>query len=648
MHLMRRSILCVVAGIAAATVGSSVALSGLVVTSITSLGVQADGRYHLRLAGTFDSPADVVAVAMCDGQLTSAAVHSATRSALEVSIPTQRGTPRCMFSVHRLTDGAVSGPSILLDALGDNEIRGSVDRGVTSTRHGMELYGSFPQSATLNLSVFCVQGGDLNRTQTPYTPDVHFDLRSPTQLNLTFADIPSAGAHCSFTPTNPATGRATGPRWGPLPIHPNDTYALAGFGAYHWPLGAAVGPDADDALASGQRWVSRAGFNAGRVWMAPSIRMRGANGNNPYHLDLDVLEEECPVVPQPCGPGTDCNASPAFLPCAARSSAYQRLFRSPHLRYIVLTVADSASSGDYGSVTKLRTPAWFRVPANLAKVTREYRDLALALYETQRDTGKTFIVSSWETDNAIYGCGSSCTDISETFDAYVQWFTARKQGILQARTIAQARGISGVTVSDAIEFNNLLKDGPKTIDQIIPTVMPEYMTYSAWGSSGGGPIDDPNAGGQLDRDLIRLAARFPNNKPQLLIGELGPADYTGEDPNTARGKNDAWQMAQNARAVQRAQLPVNILWAAYDNAPDEHGNLLAEGLLSADGRERNIVRTLRTELLAGQRELLSPHTARIGGIIVTRAEADGALWISSRCSWTARTDKVVFRILSPE
>jgi hypothetical protein len=414
-----------------------------------------------------------------------------------------------------------------------------------------------------------------------------------------------------------------------LPIHPNDTYVIAGFGAYHWPLGAAVGPDANDALASGQRWVSRAGFNVGRVWMAPSIRIRSDNANNPYHLNLDVLEDECPIVPQPCGPGTDCNASPPFLPCAARSSAYQPLFGSPHLASIILTVADSASSGDYGSVPKLRDASWFRVPTNMAKVVKEYRDLALALYETQRDTGKTFIVSSWETDNAIYDCGPtpcSSSVLAETFDAYTLWFTARKQGILEARTIAQSRGIAGVSVSDGIEFTRIREPGLKTLDDIIPKVMPEYMTYSAWGSSGGGPVGDPEVGGQLDRDLIRLAARFPNNKPQLLIGELGPANYTGEDPNSLRGRNDAWQLVQNARAVQRAKLPVNILWSAFDNARDQSGQLLSEGLFDADGRERNVVRTLRTELLAGQRELLSSPTARIGGIAVTKAQANGVWW----------------------
>jgi hypothetical protein len=625
MNLTRMKTWCLVAAAMATstTCFSAQQVRPLVVTSITAGSLQADGRYHLRVQGMFDSPADVGTVALCDGRLTASVVHSATSSTLEVSIPAQRGAPRCVFLAHRLTDGGVSGPSLVVDARGDDEIGGSIDRGTIGTsRHGIELYGAFPHAASLNVSVFCVQGGDINKTLTPYNPNVVIDLRSSTQLNLTFNDVP--GSRCSFTPTDPVSGRTLGPRWGPVPLQPNDAYVMAGFGAYHWPLGAAVGADADDGLAFGQRWVGRAGFTAARLWMSPAIRNRSDNALNPYHLDLDVLENECPVVPQPCGPGTDCNASPPFLPCAARSSAYQRLFRLPNLGYIVLTVADSASSGDAGGQTKLRNPAWFQIPANTAKVVREYRDLALALYETQRDTGKTFIIGNWETDNAIYGCAPNCLeeDIARAFDAHTRWFTARQQGIRQARAIATARGITGVTVSDGIEFTRIRGPERKVLDEIIPKVMPDYMTYSAWGSSGGGEHTNPDAfGGHLDRDLIRLAERFPNNKPQLVIGELGPANYTGEDPSTLRGRNDAWQLAQNARAVQRAQLPVNILWSAYDNV-----GALSEGLFFPDGRERNVLSALRTELLAGRRELASSPTARIGGIIVTKAFADGEWW----------------------
>ncbi len=611
-------------GILALATANAVCAEPLLVTSTTPLGLQPDGRYHVQLQGSFDSPADVVPTAICDGKPVPSVMHAATQTMIEISIPLQRVPLLCSFIAHRLTDGAISLPSIQITSSGDNQIRGSVDRGRIGTKHGMELYGSFPDPQSLNLSIYCVQGGDINRTTMPYTAEIQFDLRSPTQINLTFNDVPGVGARCSFTPID-ASGRATGPLWGPIALSSNDSYITANFGAYHWPLGAAVGPDADDALMPGQQWLARAGFNIARVWMSPLLRTRISNAANPYHLNLDVFAQECPVVPQPCTPGSDCNASPTFLPCAARSSAYQKLLSLPNLGYIIITTADSASSGDFGTQPKLADPSWIQIAANRAKVVREYRDLALALYETQRNSGKHFIVSSWETDNAICSDATSCTNATGLFEAFTQWFMARKQGILEARTIAQARGITGVTVSDGIEFNRVRETYPMVIDKIIPQVMPEYMTYSAWASSGGGDVNNPNVGGQLDHDLIVLAGRFPGNKPQLIIGELGPANYTGEDPSTLRGRNEAWQLAQNARAAQRAQLPANILWAAFDNALDPN-NPMSEGLLSADGKERHVVSTLRAELIAGQRELQSSPQARIGGIRVTKASADGRDW----------------------
>jgi hypothetical protein len=142
-------------------------------------------------------------------------MHAATQTMIEISIPLQRVPLLCSFIAHRLTDGAISLPSIQITSSGDNQISGSVDRGRIGTRHGMELYGSFPAPQSLNLSIYCVQGGDINRTTMPYNAEIQFDLRSPTQINLTFNDVPGAGARCSFTPID-ASGRATGPLWGPI------------------------------------------------------------------------------------------------------------------------------------------------------------------------------------------------------------------------------------------------------------------------------------------------------------------------------------------------------------------------------------------------------------------------------------------------
>jgi len=380
-------------GILALATANAVCAAPLLVTSTTPLGLQPDGRYHVQLQGSFDSPADVVPTAILRRQ-TGAVCDACGNPDHDRDFHTAPARSATLFLYCASSNRRRHQPSLnpksplqvtLKSAAPLIEVGSVPGTAWNSTE-------SFPAPQSLNLSIYCVQGGDINRTTLPYNAEIQFDLRSPTQINLTFNDVPGAGARCSFTPID-ASGRATGPLWGPIALSPNDSYITANFGAYHWPLGAAVGPDADDALMPGQQWLARAGFNVARVWMSPLLRTRTSNAANPYHLNLDVFAQQCPVVPQPCTPGSDCNASLPFLPCAARSSAYQKLLSLPNLGYIILTTGDSASSGDFGTQPRLADPSWIQIPANRAKVVREYRDLALALYETQRNSGKHFIVS---------------------------------------------------------------------------------------------------------------------------------------------------------------------------------------------------------------------------------------------------------------
>ena len=401
---------------------------------------------------------------------------------------------------------------------------------------------------------------------------------------------------------------------GAYTLSPYDLYGgTAGFGFYHGNTPVAVGADADDALESGQRWLSRAGFSVTKIHISPDHRtgrLPGRNGNNPYHFNLDMLANECPILPPSQDPTG--NASPPYLPCAARSTAYQKLFRAPYLHTIVMTAYDSASTGDQGSHAHYRgNPAWWQVPGNTEKVIAEYRDFALALYETQHDTGKLFIISNWETDSELQACYAALKDkscnIEDFANALRRWFSARKQGILQARMIAQARGLSGVTVSDAIEFPDPpsgVSPRPKTIEAIIPYVMPEYMSWSAWGGTGA------TRGGRIDQDVYDLKRMFPNNSPQLFFGELGRefAKESGSSWDNFEGRNHGFIVAAHARAAQRANVPATILWTGYDDA---EGQAYPPNLhfFESNRTERSIVQRIRDELSAGQQELQAGVTA---------------------------------------
>jgi hypothetical protein len=372
--------------------------------------------------------------------------------------------------------------------------------------------------------------------------------------------------------------------------------------------------------------------------MTPEMRLPE---KNTYKHNLDLFTTECPL-------------DAPFLPCAARSAGYQRLFSSSGARIVVLTTADSTSWGFNGGDRFARglDPNWWN-PQNTANVVREYRDLALALYETQGNTGKTFIIANWETDNQLscYGmsapdyvraiekirrdCEASTSPPWKRVDAFVKWFNARKLGVQQAANIAAARSIRGVTVADAIEFTSLrwfqkATDcrGPEgarlprcynTLDDIIPKVNPAYVSWSAWEGirddfPGAPPsfTSTPGRTPRLDADLALLKARFPGGPgvPQLIVGEFGL-----EENSNFRRLPDAWVMGELARSVQRAGLPVNVAWSAYDGK--DVAGTHAFGLFGQDGTERLGMSLLRAALALGAEELRQPHPGHIDGIVVS-------------------------------
>jgi len=611
----------------------------IAITSVTQTPRFDDGRMHFAIAGRFQDSANVRSEIICNGRPTPSAVDNASASAIHVNLPVQRGNTRCTFRVYRLIDGArsaLSASAELALVAPLDEISGSRDRGTNGNRHLVELYGRFPNYARLvaTYGVACAGAPAANVT---------IDYRTAGQLNVSFNQM--GDPRCTFVLgyTGADAGRRTN-LWGPVNLRPND--ALTGFGAYHWSTEVALDPGEDDTLASGQRQVTRAGFDVVRVAMTPEMRLGGTA--NRYKHNLDLFTTECPVnVP--------------FLPCAARSNGYQRLFSSPGARIVMLTTGDSTSWGVNGTERFERglDPAWW-APQNTANVVGEYRDLALALYETQQNTGKTFIIANWETDNQL-ACGRGPSEYVQNADlrracergphppwavvqAFVKWFSARKQGVQQAAAIAAARGITGVTVADAIEFNSVRWfqnstgcNGPgdaarlrcyNTLDDIVPAVNPAYVSWSAWESirddlppASASIISTPGRTPRLDADLAMLKARFSGapGVPQLIVGEFG-IEF---DPDLGLNPT-AWAMGEIARAVQRAGLSVNVGWAAYDSR-DDTGRVYPFGLFTPYGTEKVGMQVLRDALRAGAAELAQPHPGRIDGIVVSDV-AVGSDW----------------------
>jgi hypothetical protein len=342
-------------------------------------------------------------------------------------------------------------------------------------------------------------------------------------------------------------------------------------GSYFW-----SGYDVRNALVPGLVLLQQAGFTSTtRIRLTPGVRPLSATDRGEYRFDIE-WEAEVPVgVP--------------FLPAAVRSTQYQRAFALPDLRTFVLQTYDSAS---YEHLHQ--DPTWTN--ANSELIRSEYRDMTVALYETQNGTGKRFIVSNWETDNSIYLDSKPGPKSATVLEGFTQWFRLRQEGIRQGREIATAQGWGGIEVNDAIEFTRIYfaKEYAScfpvgyvgdTLHNIIKDVKPDYASYSAWESTGRYRLYD---------DLVtarQILHSETNGHTQLMIGELGVTHQSDPSfpPTDQNVQSKAWRYIQLVHSAIRAEIPVIILWKAWD----AFGIYEGEGLFNSDGSERPILKDLQ-------------------------------------------------------
>ena len=237
--------------------------------------------------------------------------------------------------------------------------------------------------------------------------------------------------------------------------------------------------------------------------------------------------------------------------------------------------------------------------------------MTVALYKTMDGNNKRFIVSNWETDNYIYGEKLvEPPEVSERrIRALTLWFQLRQEGIREGRECAADQDWTGVEVNDAIEFKYIYyakeyKDcGDEyvgdTLHNIIKDVKPDYASYSAWESTERGRLFD---------DLLtakQILHSETNGHTQLIIGELGVTKHSlpsspSQDPSV---ESKAWRYVQFVHAAIRAEIPVIILWKAWDDFGINEG----EGLFNGDGTGRKIYWNLWSSF--------SASTPRITGVV---------------------------------
>ncbi|MBL8339066.1 MAG: hypothetical protein JNM97_20030 [Rhodoferax sp.] len=357
-----------------------------------------------------------------------------------------------------------------------------------------------------------------------------------------------------------------------------------GWGAYHW--GGAHGEDAMQRLAGAQGQLAAQGFTTARLVLSPRLR-NGRPADNPYGLRIDAS-----------APG--CAPTDPFLPCAIRQPAVQAAIAPPALRTVVLTAYDAAAIGAQGESARYLDPDFWRDDAGRDAVRREYRELTLALYQTQQRSGKTFVIASWEADNQAY-CGAflryaqdaalrrQCGDLStraQALGALREWFRARQAGIREGRALAAAAGLGGMTVADGIEFNaNTLTydyrvDGrpmPSVLRDIVPALRPDVVLYSAY---------DSQHRGAMAGDLRQLRDWLATAAPGALFG-IGEFGWRGQGTDFLA----ATRLLATAQEVLQVGLPIVVLWAAFDPPGDPPAH--DYGMLNADATPRRVLRMLQ-------------------------------------------------------
>lgn len=576
--------LAVTAVVSGALTRPAAAYSPVALAGINDRGATVGEMHAFELYGTFDLPSAMRPIVTCSGiEVEAEVLDKPLTGQINVGVVTMPSFSFCTFSVQRLTDGAVSGSLTLIPSPPPIEIKGRNDAGVTGGRRYVELYGVFANPSRLVPRVLC--SGLYTGARVEYW--------SGGQINISL-DSAVPAPSCAMALVDQDSG-LTSPTYGGLP---SPAKMAAGFGGYNW---GGVVPTTSDGLSQGQGYLDALGTSATRIVITPKVRT-GNPIDNYYDFDLAALNARCPYAV-------------TFLPCAIRWAPYQTAISPPQLKTIILTAYDSTTSGPDGSRYDYVAPL-FWTAANRAKVVAEYADLTFALYDTQRNTGKTFVVAAWEGDNQGY-CGSfytyftdgidpdtgvkfrlECGDLSSrtaAMGALTQWFSARKAGIARGRARAAQNLITGVTVKDGMEMNidsltySYKVNGitmPTILRDVVPAVKPAYLLYSSY---------DSQYRGHMEQDLrqIRNSLAAQGLTTQLLIGEMG-------FPRHGVDGTDVFRTVATAKAVQRVGPKSAILWEAFDTIA---GNVKPFGLLQADGTPRRVGAALTRELAAQAAEI---------------------------------------------
>jgi hypothetical protein len=242
-------------------------------------------------------------------------------------------------------------------------------------------------------------------------------------------------------------------------------------------------------------------------------------------------------------------------------------------------------------------------------IINSYKDMALGIYRNQNNSGKTFILSNWETENALY-CGSAYQFDKDTsfrgnclnqyqalynvatpqlaFQGLKLWFHYRQLGVDQAKQIAATEGIKNVIVKTGIEFVsvNLVHEVgyPTVLFDLLPTTNDiDTLGYSSYESINQGTLN-------LDLPTIEKNAGARN------IGITEYGFYEGENLTINQKQYSSDNLMrlttqQILAFINQGRLTFGIIWQAfYDGSSQDFS------LMDSNGNNSSLMTSLITAL----------------------------------------------------
>lgn len=176
-------------------------------------------------------------------------------------------------------------------------------------------------------------------------------------------------------------------------------------------------------------------------------------------------------------------------------------------------------------------------PYEINEIKRQFKEVTIYLMESQKGTGRTFLLQNWEGDNAIRFFEGSWTAEQEQLatEGMIKWLNARQDGITEGRNYVLAKDkdndvkVYGVAEVNRVNSSNETFKHKLVIDYVVPHTHMDLYSLSSWGTRL------PGEEQSLIEKLDYIAEKAPDNDifgdKNVILGEFGAYMQTYESQN---------------------------------------------------------------------------------------------------------------------